>query len=444
MNINEFLDKVLAAAAQAGIQPAEVYYQEGENFRVGALTGEISDYSVSARRSVSLRGMYNGRMGNSSTEAFDESAIQQMIEGVKESANLLEEEELDEIFAGEASYPAVEAVENDVATVTAEQKIEKCLKIEELACKGDARVVRVPNTMVMSSHSAVTLRNSYGLNLNDEGNYFAGYTSVVAKDGDSVASNGKIMMAHLFDEMDAEQIAREAVALTVAQLGGAPVPTGEYRVIFHHDAMQSLLQTFWGVFSAKQAQQNLSLLAGKEGEVIAAEGVTIIDDPLMKGGIATGAFDGEGSASRTKKVVDAGKLTTLLHNRRTARKQGVETTGNASRSGGSITVSPTNFYLQPGEKSLEELMTTVGEGLVINELSGLHAGANPSSGDFSLLSKGYLIENGKRGRAVEQITVAGNFYDLLKNIREVANDLTFENSSIGAPSVDAGVLKISG
>lgn len=304
--------------------------------------------------------------------------------------------------------------------------------------------MKVPNTMVMSGHSAVTLRNSYGLNLNDEGNYFMGYTSIVAKDENSVASNGKVVMAHLFDEMNAEQIAREAVEATVAQLGASSVPTGEYHVIFHHEAMQSLLQTFWGVFSAKQAQQNLSLLAGKEGEVIAAECVTIIDDPLMKGGLATCAFDGEGSASRTKKVVDAGKLTTLLHNRRTARKQGVETTGNAARLGGSITVSPTNFYLQPGEKSLEELMATVGEGLVINELSGLHAGANPSSGDFSLLSKGYLIENGKRGRAVEQITVAGNFYELLKNIREVGSDLTFENSSMGSPSVDAGMLKISG
>ena len=87
--------------------------------------------------------------------------------------------------------------------------------------------------------------------------------------------------------------------------------------------MQSLLQTFWGVFSAENAQQNLSLFAGKEGENVAADVVTIVDDPLMKGGLATSAFDGEGSASRTKKVVDSGKLTTLLHDRKTARKQGV-------------------------------------------------------------------------------------------------------------------------
>ena len=177
---------------------------------------------------------------------------------------------------------------------------------------------------------------------------------------------------------------------------------------------------------------------------VAADVVTIVDDPLMKGGLATSAFDGEGSASRTKKVVDSGKLTTLLHDRKTARKQGVSSTGNAARVGGRIMVAPTNLYIAAGEKSLDELMADVGNGVVITELAGLHAGANPSSGDFSLLSKGYTIENGKRGRAVEQITVAGNFYQLLKSIRAVGSDLTFEGSSIGSPSVDAGTLKISG
>lgn len=172
--------------------------------------------------------------------------------------------------------------------------------------------------------------------------------------------------------------------------------------------------------------------------------MTIVDDPLMKGGLATSAFDGEGSASRTKKVVDSGKLTTLLHDRKTARKQGVASTGNAARVGGRIMVAPTNLYIAAGEKSLTELMADVGNGVVITELAGLHAGANPSSGDFSLLSKGYTIENGKRGRAVEQITVAGNFYQLLKSICAVGSDLTFEGSSIGSPSVDAGTLKISG
>lgn len=383
-------------------------------------------------------------MGSASTEAFDDDAVRQLIDGVKESATLLETDEQDEIFAGEERYPTIEKEESDVATTSAEAKIEKCLKLEALAKAADPRIVRVPSAMVASSSSEVILRNSYGLNLQDSGSYFFSYTSLVAKDGASTAVNGKVAVSSRFDGIDPEKIAADAAKETLSQLNASPVPTGEYRVIFRYDAMQSLLQTFWGVFSAENAQQNLSLFAGKEGENVAADVVTIVDDPLMKGGLATSAFDGEGSASRTKKVVDSGKLTTLLHDRKTARKQGVASTGNAARVGGRIMVAPTNLYIAAGEKSLTELMADVGNGVVITELAGLHAGANPSSGDFSLLSKGYTIENGKRGRAVEQITVAGNFYQLLKSICAVGSDLTFEGSSIGSPSVDAGTLKISG
>ncbi len=123
------------------------------------------------------------------------------------------------------------------------------------------------------------------------------------------------------------------------------------------------------------------------------------------------------------------------------------TSGNVSRSyyAAPVRVAPTNLFFKPGEKDLCSLMAEAGEGLVITELSGLHAGANPTSGDFSLLSKGYTIEDGKRGHAVEQITVAGNFYEVLKHIVAVGSDLEFPGgSNIGSPSVDAGVLNVSG
>ena len=137
---------------------------------------------------------------------------------------------------------------------------------------------------------------------------------------------------------------------------------------------------------------------------------------------------------------------TFLHNLKTAHKDGVESTGNASKAGyaSAVHVAPSNLYLVAGKKSFDELLASIGSGLVITEVSGLHAGANPVSGDFSLLSKGYTFVDGKREKAVEQITVAGNFYELLRNIRELANDLVFPLGGIGCPSVDAGELAISG
>ena len=121
-------------------------------------------------------------------------------------------------------------------------------------------------------------------------------------------------------------------------------------------------------------------------------------------------------------------------------------TGNAVRPGLSApeTVAPSNFFFQPGDKYLAALESELGDGLVITQLDGLHAGANVTSGDFSLLSKGYLLEGGKRVRPVEQITIAGNFYELLKNIRAVGSDLVFPGSGVGAPSLDVGELTVSG
>ena len=124
----------------------------------------------------------------------------------------------------------------------------------------------------------------------------------------------------------------------------------------------------------------------------------------------------------------------------------MQTTGNASKASYSapVRVSPTNFFLKPGTDDLETLMGKMGNGLVITELIGLHSGANGISGDFSLLAKGFSVKEGKKGEPVEQITIAGNFYQLLKNLRAIGSDLKFPGGNMGSPSVDAGEMAIAG
>ena len=446
MDMNLFMDRVLQAAKVAGIDTAEVYCEEGESFRASAMDGEINSYQVSTSQGLSLRGTVNGKMGYCATEAFDEAAISQLIEGVKESAMLVETDEQDEIFEGDAAYPEIPKTESDVKDTAPEAKLALCLAMEKAAKEADPRIWKVQRAMVMTGANTIRIRNSYGLNLSDSGSFCAAYAAPIAKEGDKTATGGYMAAGNRFADMDAEQIGRKAAQETLDQLGGAPVPAGEYRIIMRRDAMQSLLSTFAGIFSAENAQQNLSLLGGKEGTAIASEAVTLMDDPLLPGGFGSQRFDAEGSASMTKAVIDKGVLTTLLHSRKTARKQGVKSTGNANRASyaAPVRVAPTNFFFKPGDKDLDALMADVGEGLVITDLAGLHAGANPTSGDFSLLSKGYTIQDGKRGRAVEQITVAGNFYAMLKAIKAVGSDLEFPGDGIGSPSVDVGTLKVSG
>ena len=232
-------------------------------------------------------------------------------------------------------------------------------------------------------------------------------------------------------------------------LSAASVPSGSYRVLLKNDVAAKMLRVFSGVFSADRAQKGLSLLKGREGEKIAAECLTIVDDPHLPGQAASTPFDGEGVPTFRKEVVSGGVLKTLLHNLKTAKKQGVSTTANACRGGyGSpVGVAPSNFCVQPSNLAFEDMLDLLGDGLLITDLQGWHAGADAVSGDFSLPARGYRVENGKIAGSVNQITLAGNFFELLKSVEAVSGDLKFSAPSASAfasPSLLIPSLSVAG
>ncbi len=446
MTIDQFIQALLEEAKKAGIEAAEIYLSSGDSFRAMCQQGEINNYTVNTAAGLSLRGLYQGKMGYAATEAFDESAVKQMVSAVVESAELTEDDDIQEIYRGDAEYPTVNNYQPALDQVDEKAKMEFLLDVERKAKEKDPRIVQTTYNMISSGSDEEKIVNSYGLNLTHKDNILFAVVNVMAKEGEKVSTGGSFVVDRDFAKLDAQKMADEAVEEALFMLKAAPVPSGSYRAIIHAKCMPDLLGVFSGVFTAESAQKGMSLLMGKEGEMIASEAVTLLDDPLLPGGLASRPFDAEGVATHTKAVIENGRLTTLLHNLKTARKAGVKTTGNAAKGGyaSPVSVSPSNFYIKPGEKTLEELMVDMGDGLVITEVSGLHAGANPISGDFSLIAQGYTVKDGKKDAAVEQITVAGNFYQLLKNIRVVGSDLCFPGSSVGSPSVDVGEIAVAG
>ena len=446
MTIEQFIQALLDEAKKQGIEAAEIYLSSGDSFRAMCVQGEIANYSVNATRGLSLRGLYKGKMGYAATEAFDEEAVARLVSAVKESAELTEDEDVQEIYPGDKEYPVVDNYCPALDEVEESRKLQLIQDIEKKALAMDERITALNYNMITTSSGETRIVNSYGLNLAHRDNMAVCYISATAKEGERVSTGSGFKVTRNFEELDADAIAKEAVDEALFMLHAAPVPSGTYRAVIDAKCMPDLLGVFMGVFSAESAQKGLSLLAGKEGEMIASEAVTLMDDPLLAGGLASQPFDAEGVATFPTAVIENGKLMTLLHNLKTARKAGVKTTGNASRSGyaGSVKVSPTNFFLKPGEKTQAELLADMGDGLVITEVSGLHAGANAISGDFSLIAQGYTVKGGKKDKPVEQITVAGNFYQLLKNIRALGSDLTFPGSPIGSPSVDVGEIAVAG
>ena len=446
MNLDQFIQAVLDEAKKEGILAAEIYLSSRDSFRAMCVQGQIANYTVNDTRGLSLRGLYRGKMGYAATEALDEEAVGQLVRSVKESAELTEDDDVQEIYPGDGEYPKVENYQQALDQVEEQEKLRLIQEIEKKALAMDPRITALNYNMISTSSGERRIVNSYGLNLGYRDNMAVCYVSATAKEGERVSTGSGFKVTRRFEELNAEEIARDAVEEALFMLHAAPVKSGTYRAVVDRKCMPDLLGVFAGAFSAESAQKGLSLLAGKEGEMIASPAVTLLDDPLLPGGLASCPFDDEGVATRTKAVIENGKLTTLLHNLKTARKAGVKTTGNASRAGyaGTVEVSPSNLYLKPGDQTLEELLAEMGEGLVITEVSGLHAGANAVSGDFSLIAQGYTVKDGKKDQPVEQITVAGNFFQMLKNIRAVGSDLTFPGSAIGSPSVDIGEISVAG
>lgn len=446
MELNVFIGKLFEAAKAAGFEACEATCMKGDEFSVAVKNGEIIDYSVSSTMGLGFRALVKGKMGYASTQVLDEEALDLLIHGVSENAALIENKDEQFIFAGSASYPELNAYNLAIDNVTAAEKIDMARRLEKACLSIDPRVTQSEMVQVMSMASEKRIVNSSGLDVSFRDNGIGFYAGVVAQDGGEVTTGSVMKFTRKPEELDVDAAAREAVEDAVSGLHAEKAESGEYRVVLHRAVAGSILSTFASVFSADMAQKGMSLLKGREGEVIGSSALTILDDPLNPVSPAATPFDGEGVATSRLVIVENGRLSTLLHNLKTAKKQGVETTGNASKPSyaSPVGVAPHSMQVKPSDMTPEALREMAGNGIYITDVQGLHSGANQISGDFSLGARGFMIENGKLTRPVSQITVAGNFFELLKNVDAVANNLEFGFSSTASPDLLIGKLAVAG
>ena len=453
MDRKEFVEKLFARAREkAGDAPdfaCEACFGSNEEFEVQVKNGEIYQYNVSDNGGLGFRALVNGKMGYASTQILDEAAVDMLVDGALENAALVESEDEQFIFGGSERYPALKLYEPRLEAIDAAKKIEMAKELERLTLRQDPRIAQVEDCALFSTRAESAMVNSKGLDVSAKGNLLGGYVAVVARDGEKVNTGFKVFFTMNPDEIDLEKAAREAAQEALDGLDAVQAESGTYRVLLRNDVAATLLATFSGVFSADNAQRGLSRLKDREGEDIASACVTLMDDPHLEGSAASTPFDGEGVATVPKAVIEAGRLNTLLHNLKTANKQGVQTTANASRPGyaAPVGVAPTNFYFKPSGTDFEGMLEALGDGLLITELQGMHAGANPITGDFSLAAKGFRVRGGRKAEAVAQITIAGNFYEVLKDVEAVGGDLEFRapgGSCFGSPSVLVKRLSVAG
>jgi len=450
MKFQDFKQELFAKAEAKGFTDYEVLFLGSDGFSVRVLNSEITEYKSTSSQGIGFRGTFGGKMGYASSEKIDVSVIDSMLENAAANAGVIEEEEIEKLYPGDESYPEVNTYNPDLDNTTAEDKIKMAIAMESYAKSLDPRVKIADFCMISNSESEMSMANSYGLNLNQKSNMAMAVMLARVEENGVMKSSMEHWAGRDFAEFDYKELAEKAVNNALGYLGAESIPSGAYTVCFDNISARNLFSAFSSVFMAENAQKGFSLLnKDKIGTEIAAPHITLRDDGVCEKSLGSMAFDAEGVATQQKAIIENGILKNLLYNLKSAAKDGVKSTGNASKVGlgSAIGTSCTNYYLVPSETSFDDMIATVDSGVLITSMAGLHSGINPISGDFSVSAEGYLIEGGKKVKPVEQITIAGNFYEVLKNITAIGSDLRFQSmgqGGMGMPSILVEGIRVSG
>ena len=437
---------VASAAAELSAAEYEIYYKEGFDTSVETLSGEVSSLSSSAYRGVCVRVADGGRVGYASSELMEEEELASLVHRALENAKAVEREDTVGIYAGGEEYQANN--KSEFTELDAAELRSLATSVADRAYARSEKVTDGTESAAGSSGFTVRISNSHGLDLENRAGVSYLNLSAVIADADERESGYELVEYKKGCDVDA--LVEKAVKIAESKIGAVGVKSGKYNVIIDPKRMRQLLSAYVSAFYAKSAQSGLSLLRGKEGEQVAADIVTVTDDPMHEGVAVTTTFDAEGVPTYRKNIIENGVLKTLLYNRETAAKAGCSSTGNAGKGSyaSPVSTTPYAFCIEAGDKTTDELIALAGDGILITTLNGLHAGTNAVTGDFSLESAGFMIRNGKIAESVKSFTVAGNFFELLKNITALSDKVEVGVSggytTFGAPYVLVPDMSVAG
>jgi len=437
------------AAQRAGADAADALQLASDSVEARVRGDEIEYVKQARERALGLRAFVRGARGLATALVSTSDLSRDAIQKLAEDAVALARATAPDPDAGIPSdgfardWPELELLDARDRAVPLETRLAEAREAEAAARAVDPRIVNSEGTSVGSSFDAVALANSAGF----EGRYesaqhYLSSSPVAAEDG-AMQTDYWLSLARRRSELaPAASVGRRAAERALAQLGARSVATQQVPVIFEAPAARGVLGSLVGCLSGGAVYRKTSFLAGKLGERIGSDAVTVIDDGRRPSGLGSRPFDAEGQATRRTVAVEKGRLASFLLDVYSARKLGARSTGNASRGASSAPgVSPSNLWLEPGRGTLDELLRDTGRGLLVTGMFG--HGFNPVTGDFSRGARGFWIEGGERAYPVEEITVAGNLADLLRDVDRVANDLLWLGS-IAAPSFRVARLTVAG
>ena len=457
LDLESLAADVVSLALKAGASDAEAVAREGDEFSVNVRMGQVETLKESGSRGLGLRVFLGLRSGSASTSDLTAEGIRQLVHGALALARVTEEDPFAGLpeqgeFGAAATRMTGDDLRlyfDDVYSLTGAERIEWARRAEAAALAADPRIANSDGGSFDAATGRKALANSRGF----VGGYRTSYAGVaaapLAKDANgNMQRDGWWSGARRLALLESpEAVGAEAARRALRRLGARRMPTQRVPIVFAPETARTLIGSVFEAASGDAIWRGASFLAGKLGETIATAGLNIVDDntlllPSGVGGFGTSPFDGEGLPSRRTMVVENGILRSYLLNTYTARKLGLKSTHNAARGlAGAPGVGCGNLFLEPGTHSAEEIIGDVKAGLYVTGLMGF--GTNLVTGDYSRGATGLWIENGQLTHAVEEVTIAGNLAEMLRNVTAIGNDLEFR-TSVASPTLRIDGMTIAG
>jgi PmbA protein len=442
----ELAQGVVRRALDAGATDAECTISEGDEFSANIRMREIESLKEAGSRGMGLRILRGQHTGSSYTSDLSREGVEKLVESAVElaaitsedpHAGLPEAEELGSV-AGDLklSSPEVGALETGY-------KIDAAKRAEAAALDADPRIFNSEGAGFETYLGRHVFANSRGF----AGEYQTSYCSIsavpVARDGDSMERDYWSSAARSLDRLESpEYVGKTAAKRALRRLKPVKVPTQKVPVVFEPRVAASLVGNLFEAVHGMLIYRQESFLAGKLGQKVASENLTLIDDATMPGLFGSSPFDDEGVPSRRTVVIERGVLKNYLLNTYAARKLGMKTTGNGSRGlAGNAGIGHGNFYVENGVQTPERIVAQIADGFYVTELIG--QGVNVTTGDYSRGAAGLWIRNGELAFAVSEVTIAGNLAEMLMGLEAIGSDLEFRGS-MAAPTLKIGEMTVGG
>lgn len=442
----ELARQTVRLALEQGASDAECTLSEGEEFSARVRMRSLEKLTDAGSRGAGLRVLVGKCVGSSHTSDLSSAGLRQMVESALAIAAISTEDPYAGLpDAGELGSLTgdLQLYSDDIRAIDTPARIQTALETEEAALSWDTRITNSDGGSFKAHSGERVFANSRGFLGSYRTSSCSISTSPVARQGETMERDYWYSSARSHSQLDSPAaVGRRAAERAVRRLGARKIRTQNVPVIFDSVTARSLIGNIFEAVEGNSIYRKSSFLAGKLGERVASENVTVIDDGRMPGLFGTAPFDDEGVPSRRTVVIDRGVLKSYLLNSYTARKLGMRTTGNAARGlTGNAGVGHGNFFLQKGDRSPEEIIRGIRQGLYVTELIG--HGVNIVTGDYSRGAAGLWIENGEFAYPVSEITIAANLQRMLLDVEAAGSDLEFRGS-VASPTLAIREMTVSG